>query len=183
VVFGVCCLRRIWALKGALLGEVQWAIYEKIMKPGTSQDTWWTWLQMAQWPKHEVVKLQWHEQKMLKLAWQGALSKPWRRRCQGPTYRREQVNNWPRSVGERNGAESGWNRPGPVGPGRSGWPVLSSVRDALWPRCFSINCLCLPRPPYPSIHQRVADTKEKHREEADGCHESSKLYKSGPGLP
>jgi hypothetical protein len=37
VVFGVCCLRRIKALKGALPGEVQWALCEKIMKPGTSQ--------------------------------------------------------------------------------------------------------------------------------------------------
>jgi hypothetical protein len=57
--------------------------------------------------------------KMLKLAWQGALSKPWRRQRQGPTCRREQVSNWPRSVGEQNGAESG--RKGPISPS---WPGL-----------------------------------------------------------
>jgi hypothetical protein len=51
---------------------------------------------------------------MLKLARQGALSKPWRRRRQGPTCIREQVNNWPRSIRERDRAE-----PGPTcfGPG------------------------------------------------------------------
>jgi hypothetical protein len=149
------------------------------MKPGTSQDTSWTWLQMAQWPKHEAVKLQGSEQKMLKLARQGALSKPWRRRRQGPTCRREQVNNW--SAGERNGAEPGQNRLGPVGPGRSAWPVSGPVRAPLWPTCSSIYCLCLCRPPHPSIHQRAADTKEKHREEADGCRKSSSCLEDGLG--
>jgi hypothetical protein len=57
---------------------------------------------------------------MLKLARQGALSKPWRRRRQGPTCIREQVNNWPRSIGERDGAKPGQNRPGPTGPSHSG---------------------------------------------------------------
>jgi hypothetical protein len=86
------------------------------MKPNTSQDTSWTWLQRAQGPKHEAVKLQGPGQKMLKLARQGTLSKPWRRRHQGPTCIREQVNNWPRSIGERDGAEPGQNGPGPAGP-------------------------------------------------------------------
>jgi hypothetical protein len=49
---------------------------------------------------------------MLKLVRQGALSKPWRRQRQGPTCIREQVNNWPRSIEERDGAE-----PGRTGPG------------------------------------------------------------------
>jgi hypothetical protein len=129
------------------------------MKPDTSQDTSWTWLQMAQWPKHEVEKLQGLGQKMLKLARQGALSKQWRRRRQGPTCIREQVNNWPRSIGERDGAEPDWNGPGPVGPSRSAWPVLGSVRAPLWPRCSSIYCLCLRRPPHPSIHQRAANMR------------------------
>jgi hypothetical protein len=44
-------------------------------------------------PKHEAMKLQGPGQKMLKLARQGALSKQWRRRRQGPTRIREQVNN------------------------------------------------------------------------------------------
>jgi hypothetical protein len=47
----------------------------------------------AQGPKHEAVKLQGPKLKMLKLVRQGALSKPWRIRCQGPTCIREQVSN------------------------------------------------------------------------------------------
>jgi hypothetical protein len=86
---------------------VHQALQETIMKPDTSQDTSWTWLQRAQGPKHEAGKLQGPGQKMLNLARQGALSKPWGRRRQGPTCIREQVNNWPRSVGERTRAEPG----------------------------------------------------------------------------
>jgi hypothetical protein len=97
------------------------------MKPDTSQDTSWTWLQMAQGPKHEVGKLQGPGHKMLKLAREGALSKPWRRRRQGPTCIREQVNNWLRSIGERDRAEPGQNGPGPVGPGQPAWPVSGPV--------------------------------------------------------
>jgi hypothetical protein len=98
------------------------------MKPDTSQDTSWTWLQRAQGPKYEAGKLQGPGQKMLKLARQGALSKPWRRRRQGPICIREQVNNWLRSIRERDGAESGQNGPGPVGLGRSAQPVFMPVR-------------------------------------------------------
>jgi hypothetical protein len=129
------------------------------MKPDTSQETSGIWLQRAQGPKHEAGKLQGLGQKMLKLARQGALSKPWRRRRQGPTCIREQVNNWLRSIGERDGAEPGRNGPGPVGPGRPAWPVPGSVRDPLWPKCSSIYCLCLCRPPHPSIHQRATDMR------------------------
>jgi hypothetical protein len=119
------------------------------MKPDTSQHSRWTWLQMTQGPQCEGTKLQGPEQKMLKRARQGALSKPWRRRWQGPTCRRGQVNNWPRSVGERNRTEPDW-------------PVSGPVRDALWPRCFSINCLRLRWPTHGSnhstntIHQKTA---------------------------
>jgi hypothetical protein len=69
---------------------------------------------------------------MLKLARQGALSKPRRRRRQGPTCIREQVNNRPRSIGERDGAEL--DRTG----SRPTWPVLGSVRApfALGARLF-----------------------------------------------
>jgi hypothetical protein len=129
------------------------------MKPDTSQDTSWTWLRRAQGPKHEAGKLQGPGKKMLKLARQKALSKPWRRRRQGPTCIREQVKNWPRSIGERGGAEPGWNGPGPVGPGRPAWPVLGPVRAPLWPWCSFIYCPCLRRPPHPSIHQRAANTR------------------------
>jgi hypothetical protein len=146
------------------------------MKPNTSQDTSWTWLQRAQGPKYEARKLQGPGQKMLKLARQGALSKPWRRRRQGPTCIREQVNNWPRSVGERTGAELGQKGPRPAGPAR----FRASSRP-LCPRCSSIYCLCLRQPPHPSIHQRVAEMKEKHHEEADGRRESSSCLGDGLG--
>jgi hypothetical protein len=136
---------------------------------------------MAQGPKHEAGKLQGPGQKRLKLARQGALSTPWIRRRQGPTCIREQVNNWPRSIGERDGAEPGRNGSGPVGPSRPAWPVSGPVCAPLWPRCSSIYCLCLRRLPYPSNHQRAADTKEKHREEADNRHKSSSCLGDGLG--
>jgi hypothetical protein len=114
-------------------------------------------------PKHEAGKLQGPGQKMLKLARQGALSKPWRRRRQGPTFIREQVNNWPRSIGERDGAEPGRNGPEPVSPDRPAWPVLGPVRTPLCPRCSSIYCIFLRRPPHPSIHQRAATRRRSTR--------------------
>jgi hypothetical protein len=55
------------------------------------------------------------------------------------------------------------------------------VCDALWPRCSSINCLCLRQSPHPSIHQSDADTKEKHREEADSRRKSSSCLEDGLG--
>jgi hypothetical protein len=131
--------------------------------------------------RHEAGKLHGPGQKMLKLAQQGALSKPWRIRRQGPTCIREQVNNRPRSIGEQDGAEPGRNGPGLVGPGWVGQPVPSPVRVTLFPRCLSIYCLCLRRPPHPSIHQRAANTKEKHREEADGRRKSSSCLGDGLG--
>jgi hypothetical protein len=42
-----------------------------------------------------------------KLAQQVPLTKPRRRRRQGPTCRRVQINNWTRNVGEQDGAEPG----------------------------------------------------------------------------
>jgi hypothetical protein len=147
------------------------------MKPSTSQGTSWTWLQMAQGPKHEAGKLQGPGQKMLKLVWQGALSKPWRRQRQGSTCIREQVNNWPRSIGERDGADMGLGR-----SAQTSRPGLFWARFAppFCPRCSSIYCLCLRRPPHPSIHQRATNTKEKHWEEANShCRSSSYL---GDGL-
>jgi hypothetical protein len=79
------------------------------------------------------------------------------------------------------GARRGRNGHGPVGLCRPAWPVLSPIRASLWPTCSSIYCLCLRRPPYPSSHQRVADTKEKHREEADGRRNSSSCLGDGLG--
>jgi hypothetical protein len=113
--------------------------------------------------------------KMLNLVRQGALSKPWRRWRQGPTCIREQVNNWPRSIGERDWAEQGQNGPGPVGLFRA------RFTPPFCPRCLSLYCLCLRRPPHPSIHQRAAKTKEKHREEADGRRKSSSCLGDGLG--
>jgi hypothetical protein len=125
------------------------------MKSDTSQDTSWTWLQMVQGPKHEVVKLQESEQKMLKLARQGALSKPWRRRRQGPTCIREQVNNWPRSVGERTRAEPGWKGPRPF-----------LCRFATPPLTYMLLYkLPLPPPAATSIH---SSESRQHEGEAPG---------------
>jgi hypothetical protein len=118
---------------------------------------------------------------MVKLVQQGALPKPWRRRRQGPTCIREEVNNWPRSIGERDGAEPSRNGPRPVSPGWPAWPVSGPVRTALCPRCLSIYCLCLRWPPHPSIHQRAANMKEKHQEEADDRLKSSSCLGDGLG--
>jgi hypothetical protein len=141
------------------------------MKLGTSQDISRTWLQMTQGPKHEAGKLQGPGQKILKLARQGALSKSWRRRRQGPTCIRDQGASQQLTEKHR-GVRQGRIGPGPVGPSLPAWLVPGPVRAPLWPRCLSIYCLCLRRPPHPSIHQRVAGTKEKHREEADGRRKS-----------
>jgi hypothetical protein len=116
------------------------------MKPDTSQDTSWTWLQMAQAPKHEAGKLQGPELKMLKLARQGALSKPWRRRRQGPTCIREQVNNWSSSIRERDGAnraETGLGRSAKAGrPGlfRARFAPPFDLGDCLFITSASAGC-------------------------------------------
>jgi hypothetical protein len=70
-----------------------------------------------------------------------------------------------------------------------GWPAWANQPSPLrarfaspfCPRCLSIYCLFLRRPPHPSIHQRAVETKEKHREEADGCRESSSCLGDGLG--
>jgi hypothetical protein len=74
-------------------------------------------------------------------------------------------------------------KPGPnraeLGLGRPAWddrpsPLRARFASPFCPRCLSINCLCLRRPPHPSIHSSEShETKEKHREEADGRNESS----------
>jgi hypothetical protein len=77
----------------------------------------------------------------------------------------------------RTGPKRAWaGRPRPVGLACFGPGSCS-----LCPRCLSIYCLCLRRPPHPSIHQRVTDTMEKHREEADGCRKSSSCLGDGLG--
>jgi hypothetical protein len=131
------------------------------MKPDKSQDTSWTWLQRAQGPKHEAVKLQGPRQKMLKLARQGALSKPWRRRRQGPTCIREQVNNWPRSVRERIEAEPGRKGPRPGGPACPAQPVFVPVRDPLLTYML-LYILPLPPPAVTCIH-----SSESRRDEGE----------------
>jgi hypothetical protein len=85
------------------------------------------------------------------------------------------------STEKSRGARRGRTGPGPVGLGQPAWPILSLFRAPLWPRCSSINCLYLRRPPHPSIHQRVTDTKEKHREEVDSRRESSSCLGDGLG--
>jgi hypothetical protein len=81
-------------------------------------------------------------------------------------------------------------KPGPnqaeMGLGRQAWadqpsPLRARFGAPFCPRCLSIYCLCLRRTPHPSIHQRVVETKEKHREEADSCHKSSCCLGDGLG--
>jgi hypothetical protein len=73
-----------------------------------------------------------------------------------------------------------------LGLGRPAWadrpsPLRARFASHFCPRCLSIYCLFLRRPPHPSIHQRAAETKEKHREEADGRRESSSCLGDGLG--
>jgi hypothetical protein len=60
-------------------------------------------------------------------------------------------------------------------------PLWARFASSFCPRCLSINCLCLRRPPHPSIHQRADETKEKHQEEADDRRESSSCLGDGLG--
>jgi hypothetical protein len=82
------------------------------------------------------------------------------------------------------------SKPGPnraeMGLGRLAWadlpiPLRARFASHFCPRCLSINCRCLRRPPHPSFHQSAAETKEKHREEADGRRESSSCLGDGLG--
>jgi hypothetical protein len=84
-------------------------------------------------------------------------------------------------TGERDGAEPGQNGPGPVGPGRRPSLIRAWFTPPFCPRCLSIYCRCLRLPPHPSIHQRAAETKEKHQEEADGPRKSSSCLGDGLG--
>jgi hypothetical protein len=73
-----------------------------------------------------------------------------------------------------------------MGLGRPAWanrpsPLWAQFGSHFCPRYLSIYCLCLRRPPHPSIHQRVAKMKEKHREKADGRRESSSCLGDGLG--
>jgi hypothetical protein len=60
-------------------------------------------------------------------------------------------------------------------------PLRVRFAPPFCPRCLSIYCLCLRRPPHPSIHQRVAETKEKHRKKAEGRRKSSSCLGDGLG--
>jgi hypothetical protein len=83
---------------------------------------------------------------------------------------------------EASGSELGPNR-AEKGPGRSAQASRSSPFLCRFvppcPRCLSIYWLCLRRPPHPSIHQRAAEMKEKHREEADHRRKSSSCLGDG----
>jgi hypothetical protein len=72
---------------------------------------------------------------------------------------------------------------GLVQSAQAGRPSLIRARFAspFCTRCLSIYCLCLRWPPHPSIYQRAAMTKEKHREEADDHRESSSCLGDGLG--
>jgi hypothetical protein len=96
-----------------------------------------------------------------------------------------QVHTNKGSRGKQLGRKPGPNR-AELGLGRPAWadrpsPLWARFASPFCPRCLSIYCLCLLRPPHPSIHQRAAETKEKHREEADGRRESSSCLGDGLG--
>jgi hypothetical protein len=86
---------------------------------------------------------------------------------------------------EASGSETRPNR-AKTGLGRlaqAGQPGLFRARFApsFCPRCSPIYCLCLHRLQHPSNHQRAADTKKKHREEADSRCKSSSCLGDGLG--
>jgi hypothetical protein len=77
----------------------------------------------------------------------------------------------------RTGPKQAWaDRPRPAG-----LACFGPGSRPLWPRCLSIYCLCLRRPPHPSILQIAAETKEKYREEAGGRRKSSSCLGDGLG--
>jgi hypothetical protein len=83
------------------------------------------------------------------------------------------------------GSKPGLNR-AEMGLGRPAWadrpsPLRARFAPPFCPRCLSIYCLCLHRLPHPSFHQRAAETKEKHREEAVSRRESSSCLGDGLG--
>jgi hypothetical protein len=63
-------------------------------------------------------------------------------------------------------------KPGPnraeMGLGRPAWadrpsPLRARFAFPFCPRCLSINCLCLRRPPHPSIHRNSAKPRGERR--------------------
>jgi hypothetical protein len=63
-------------------------------------------------------------------------------------------------------------KPGPnqaeMGLGRPAWadrpsPLRARFTSPFCPRCLSINCLCLRRPPHPSIHRNSAKPRRERR--------------------
>jgi hypothetical protein len=91
---------------------------------------------------------------------------------------KESLEKQPRSETGPNRAKTGLSR-----SAQAGRPSLIRARFVFpfCPRCLSIYCLCLRRPPHPSIHQRAAKTKEKHREEANDRRESLSCLGDGLG--
>jgi hypothetical protein len=64
-------------------------------------------------------------------------------------------------------------KPGPnraeMGLGRPAWadrpsPLWARFASPFCPRCLSINCLCLRRPPHPSIHRNSTKPRRERRQ-------------------
>jgi hypothetical protein len=99
------------------------------MKPDTSQDMWWTWLQTTRGPKHEVVKLWGPKQKMWKFACQVSLSKPWENIIKDPQEVRHKF---------KEAREATWRK---VGPNRAenGPRLVSLAQFGLGSHLLTVN--------------------------------------------
>jgi hypothetical protein len=143
------------------------------MKPDKSQDTRCTWLQMT--PRTEASRCK-------SLGTVPENSEACIARIQALTVKETtskahmQVHTNKESCKKQPGRKPGPNQ-AEMGLGRPAW--AHSGPGSAPPRCLSIYCLCLRQPPHPSIHQKVAETKGKHREEGDSHRESSSCLGDG----
>jgi hypothetical protein len=154
VVFGVSCLHRNSTPKWGLPSKVHGALWEKIMKPGTNQDTRWTWLQMIQEPKREVMKHWGPKQKIQEF----------------PHAVRKKTQEDARSFEKQDG-ENGPEWAGMIGPGWPAQPIRGPVRRPLWPStpsCYLQSSCEEPRIIPFIIRRRVVEWRETPSRRGEG---------------
>jgi hypothetical protein len=108
------------------MGEVQWALCENIMKPGTSQRSWWTWLQMIQGPHCEGTKLQGLRRKIQRLGRQDILTVHADKDIKRPHNREDRS-----SILQEKAVRERWARNGPKSPW-AGRPRRTGPAHFLW---------------------------------------------------